>query len=60
MLATMPEPSPGRDNALLHAPMAAASVISPTTVHRIRREHKLEPHQIRSFKFSNDPQLGRR
>jgi hypothetical protein len=40
--------------------MAATSGISPTTVHRIRREHKLKPHQIRSFKFSNDPQLGRR
>ena len=37
--------------------LAAATGISPTTVHRIWREHKLKPHQIRSFKFSKDPQL---
>src|SRR3954471_20008215 len=37
--------------------LAAASGISPTTVHRIWRDHKLKPHQVRSFKFSNDPQL---
>ena len=38
--------------------LAAATGISPTTVHRIWREHKLKPHQVRSFKFSNDPQLA--
>jgi len=37
--------------------LAAATGISPTTVHRIWREHKLKPHQVRSFKFSTDPQL---
>jgi transposase len=37
--------------------LAAATGISPTTVHRIWREHKLRPHQVRSFKFSKDPQL---
>ena len=37
--------------------LAAATGISPTTVHRIWREHKLKPHQVRSFKFSKDPQL---
>jgi transposase len=37
--------------------LAAATGISATTVHRIWREHKLKPHQVRSFKFSNDPQL---
>ena len=37
--------------------LAAATGLSPTTVHRIWREHKLKPHQVRSFKFSNDPQL---
>jgi transposase len=26
-------------------------------VHRIWRDHKLKPHQVRSFKFSKDPQL---
>jgi transposase len=37
--------------------LAAATGISPSTVHRIWRDHKLKPHQVRSFKFSRDPQL---
>jgi len=37
--------------------LAAATGISPSTVHRIWRDHKLKPHQVRSFKFSKDPQL---
>ena len=31
---------------------------SPTTVLRIWREHQLQPHRTRSFKFSNDPKLA--
>ena len=38
--------------------LAAATGVSPTTVHRIWREHKLKPHQVRSFKFSKDPRLA--
>jgi transposase len=38
--------------------LAAATGVSATTVHRIWRDHKLKPHQVRSFKFSNDPQLA--
>jgi transposase len=38
--------------------LAVATGLAPTTVHRIWREHKLRPHQIRSFKFSKDPQLA--
>ena len=37
--------------------LAAATGISSSTVHRIWRDHKLKPHQVRSFKFSTDPQL---
>ncbi len=37
--------------------LAAATGLSATTVHRIWREHKLKPHQVRSFKFSRDPRL---
>jgi transposase len=37
--------------------LAAATGISSSTVHRIWRDHKLKPHQVRSFKFSRDPQL---
>jgi transposase len=37
--------------------LAAATGISSSTVHRIWRDHKLKPHQVRSFKFSKDPEL---
>jgi transposase len=37
--------------------LAAVAGISSSTVHRIWRDHKLKPHQVRSFKFSKDPQL---
>jgi len=37
--------------------LAVATGISSSTVHRIWRDHKLKPHQVRSFKFSKDPQL---
>ena len=37
--------------------LAEATGLSPTTVHRIWRDHKLKPHQTRTFKFSKDPQL---
>ena len=40
------------------APAGRGDGISPTTVHRIWRDHKLKPHQVRSFKFSKDPQLA--
>jgi len=38
--------------------LALATGLSPTTVHRIWRDHKLKPHQVRSFKFSRDPRLA--
>ena len=37
--------------------LAATTELSPSTVHRIWRDHKLKPHQVRSFKFSRDPLL---
>ena len=37
--------------------LAAATGLSSSTVHRIWRDHKLKPHQVRSFKFSKDPEL---
>jgi transposase len=37
--------------------LAAATGISSSTMHRIWRDHKLKPHQVRSFKFSRDPRL---
>ncbi len=38
--------------------LAAATGLSPATVHRIWRDHKLKPHQLRTFTFSNEPQLA--
>jgi len=38
--------------------MAAARKVSPATVQRIWAKHKLQPHRVESFKFSNDPQFA--
>jgi transposase len=38
--------------------MAAAQKVSSATVQRIWKKHKLEPHRVESFKFSNDPQFA--
>src|SRR5260370_1784253 len=40
--------------------MAAAQNISSATVQRIWKKHKLQPHRVESFKFSNDPQFARK
>lgn len=37
--------------------MAKAQRVSPTTVQRIWRKYKLQPHRVKSFKFSTDPQF---
>lgn len=38
--------------------MAASQKVSPATVLRIWKKHKLQPHRIESFKFSNDPEFA--
>jgi transposase len=40
--------------------MAAAQKVSPATVQRIWKKHKLQPHRVESFKFSNDRQFARK
>lgn len=35
--------------------MAEAQKVSPSTVYRVWTKHKLQPHRVESFKFSNDP-----
>jgi transposase len=57
VLAKTLEPPPDGTTHWSVRRLAAVTGISPTTVHRIWRDHKLKPHQIRSFKFSKDPQL---
>jgi transposase len=37
--------------------MAQASVLAPSTIHRIWREHGLKPHRVETFKLSNDPKF---
>jgi putative transposase len=38
--------------------MAASQKVSPATVLRIWKQHKLQPHRVESFKFSNDPDFA--
>jgi hypothetical protein len=38
--------------------MAASLKVSPATVLRIWKKHKLQPHRVESFKFSNDPDFA--
>jgi transposase len=57
VLAKTLEPPPDGTTHWSVRRLAAATGISPTTVHRIWRDHKLTPHRVRSFKFSKDPQL---
>ena len=40
--------------------MAASQKVSPATVQRIWKMHKLQPHRGESFKFSNDPAFARK
>ena len=37
--------------------MADAQGVSDTTVYRIWKAHKLQPHRMETFKFSRDPQF---
>ena len=55
VLAKTLEPPPDSSTHWSVRRLAAATGISASTVHRIWREHRLKPHQVRSFKFSRDP-----
>jgi transposase len=57
VLAMTLEPPPDGTTQWSVRRLAAATGISSSTVHRIWRDHKLKPHQVRTFKFSKDPQL---
>jgi hypothetical protein len=39
--------------------MSKAIGVSPSTISRIWRAHGLKPHQVKTFKVSNDPLLRR-
>ncbi len=54
---TMAAP-PGETTHWTAAAMAGTSGISASSVRRIWRAHGLQPHRIRQFKLSNDPQFA--
>ena len=54
---TLTDP-PGETTHWTALAMAKTSGISVSSVHRIWRSHGLQPHRIRQFKLSNDPQFA--
>jgi hypothetical protein len=52
-IKTVPKDAPHGVRAL-----ATSQKVSPATVLRIWRKHKLQPHRVESFKFSNDPDFA--
>lgn len=57
VIAKTLEPPPDGESHWSVRRLAQATGLSPTTVHRIWREHRLKPHQVRSFKYSKDAEL---
>jgi transposase len=53
---TMEEP-PGETTHWTGAAMAAATGVSISSVQRIWRAHGLQPHRVRQFKLSHDPEF---
>ncbi len=49
---------PGETTHWTAAAMAEATGISASSVRRIWRSHGLQPHRVRRFKLSNDPQFA--
>ena len=52
------EPPPGETTHWTASAMANVSGISVSSVQRIWRAHGLQPHRLRQFKLSNDPQFA--
>jgi transposase len=52
------EAPPGETTHWTAAAMATATAISVSSVQRIWRKHRLQPHRIRTFKLSNDKQFA--
>ena len=54
----MSPPPPNRSHWTLKALATAVGGLTATTVHRILQRHGLRPHQVKTFKVSNDPRFG--
>jgi len=57
VIARTLQPPPGGETHWSVRRLAEATGLSHATVHRIWRQHKLKPHQTRSFKYSTDTDL---
>jgi len=57
VIAKSLEPPPGGESQWSVRLLAQALGLAPTTVHRIWKTHGLKPHQVRTFKYSTDPEL---
>lgn len=57
IIARSLEPPPTGETHWSVRLLADALDLAPTTVHRIWRSHGIKPHQVRTFKYSTDPEL---
>jgi len=57
VLAKTLEPPPAGESHWSVRRLAQETGLAPATVHRIWRQHRLKPHQTRTFKYSTDPEL---
>ena len=57
VIAKTLEPPPAGESHWSVRRLAQATGLAPASVHRIWRQHRLQPHRTRSFKYSSDPQL---
>ena len=57
VVARTHEAPPGETTHWTASLMAREAGISASSVHRIWRAHGLQPHRVRQFKLSNDPEF---
>jgi len=57
VIAKTLEPPPGGESQWSTRLLARETGLSHASVHRIWRQHRLKPHQTRTFKYSSDPEL---
>ena len=57
VVARTREDPPGETTHWTASLMTREAGISPSSVHRIWRAHGLQPHRVRQFKLSNDPEF---
>ncbi|MCA1699311.1 MAG: IS630 family transposase [Actinobacteria bacterium] len=57
VIAKTLEPPPAGESHWSVRRLAQATGLASATVHRIWRQHRLQPHRTRTFKYSTDPEL---